>query len=151
MIAGMVVVQVGQDHCLNAFGRGAQPGDRLEAGAPFGPKALVWHYRAPEALFAPFISAAHRLADGNTFVTSGTGGELFEVTPAGEIVWSYRNPYGGDVRLADGTLPQPGAADNPYGVFRATFVPADDPALAGRELEPLDPQPVWYEWKPEEG
>jgi hypothetical protein len=123
---------------------------RIDAGAPFGPAELAWHYRAPEALYSAFISAAQRLANGNTFVTSGAGGELFEVTSAGEIVWSYRNPYSGDVRLADGTLPQPGAAENPYGVFRATFVPANDPALEGRALTPLDPQPVWYDWKPEE-
>jgi len=121
----------------------------LEDDAAYRPSELVWRYRAsePTEFFAPFISGARRLANGNTFVASGTGGDLFEVTRAGEIVWEYRNPYSGDVRLADGSPPQPGTEDNPFAVFRAALIEADDPALAGRALAPLEPQPEWYEWK----
>jgi hypothetical protein len=119
-------------------------------GGPFAPDALAWQYGAeePTRFFAPFISGAHRLANGNTLVAAGTGGEIFEVTRAGQRVWEYRNPFSGDVRNSDGSMPQPGLDENPFAVFRATRIPADDPALAGRRLAPLAPQPAWFEWKP---
>jgi hypothetical protein len=120
-------------------------------GGPFAPDTLAWQYRAkePTDFFAPFISGAHRLANGNSLICAGTGGELFEVTRAGAVVWEYRNPFSGEVRNADGTMPQPGLDDRPFAVFRATRIPVDDPALAGRTIAPLDPQPAWFEWKPQ--
>jgi len=120
-------------------------------GGPFGPLALAWQYRAPEPFFAPFISGAHRLANGNTLVCSGTGGLITEVTRAGEIVWEYRNPFSGAVRNADGSMPQPGLEENPFAVFRATRIAADHPALTGRTLAPLEPQPAPFAWKPKDG
>ena len=39
----------------------------------------------------------------------------------------------------------PGTEKVPYGVFRATKVPPDHPALRGRELRPLVPQPAPYQ------
>ena len=120
---------------------------RRAAGA-FGPAALAWQYRMPESFYAPFVSGAHRLPNGNTMICSGTGGQFFEVTRAGEVVWEYRNPFWGDVRNVDGSLPQPRIDERPFATFRATRIPADHPALAGRTLAPLDPQPAWFEWKP---
>jgi hypothetical protein len=119
-------------------------------GGSFGPDALAWQYRAkePTSFFAPFISGAQRLANGNTLVAAGTGGQIFEVTRAGDVVWEYRNPFSGTVRNADGSMPQPGLEENPFALFRAARIPADDPALAGRTLAPLDPQPAWFAWKP---
>ncbi len=115
----------------------------LAPGVAWGPSELVWSYAAPErgSFYAPFISGAQRLANGNTFVCSGPEGRLFEVTPAGQIVWEYANPFSGGVRNVDGSPPQPGLRKAPYAVFRATRIPADHPALAGRALRPLDPQP----------
>ena len=104
---------------------------------PFGPAEPIWSYVAPErtAFFSSFISGAHRLANGHTFITAGAPGRFFEVTPEGEIVWEYWSPYAG-------TLPGNQATNaNPYSVFRATKIAADHPALAGRDLTPLDPQP----------
>lgn len=129
---------------VDADGRYAAPAD----DHPFGPDGLAWQYRArpdPTSFFAPFISGSQRLANGNTMVCSGTGGRFFEVTREGEVVWEYRNPFSGDVRKADGSAPQPGLDENPYAVFRATRIPADHPALAGRKLRPLDPQPEWFD------
>ena len=106
---------------------------------PFGPEEPTWSYVAPTrtAFFSTFISGAHRLANGHTFITSGAQGRFFEVTPEGEIVWEYWTPYGG-------TLPGNQATNaNPYSVFRATKIAPDHPALAGRDLTPLDPQPPW--------
>ena len=118
-------------------------------GGAFGPAALTWQYRAPEptSFYAPFVSGAHRIANGNTLICAGTDGTIFEVTRAGEVVWEFRNPFSGDVRNADGSLPQPRADERPFATFRATRIPPDHAALAGRTLEPLDPQPEWHEWR----
>ena len=52
---------------------------------------LVWSYNGPN-FFATNISGAQRLPNGNTLVTEGPGGRLFEVTTEGEIVWEYVHP-----------------------------------------------------------
>ncbi len=108
----------------------------LEEG-PFGPQDAVWTYTGSEEapLHSTFISGAHRLANGHTLITSGDQGRFFEATPKGKIVWEYWNPYSGQVRMADGSM------RDTSGVFRATKIPPDHPALAGRVLHPLDPQP----------
>jgi len=119
---------------------------------PFGPSNLAWQFTAeePTDFFSPFISGAHRLENGNTMICSGTGGRLLEVTRAGEIVWEYRNPFSGEVRNDDGSMPQPGLESSPYAVFRATRLSVDHAALAGRVPQPLDPQPAWFENAPNE-
>jgi hypothetical protein len=63
-------------------------------GKAFGPDTPVWSYVAPRRIdfYAPFISGAQRLANGNTLICSGTNGTIFEVTPKNEIVWKYVNP-----------------------------------------------------------
>jgi hypothetical protein len=121
------------------------PGGRyaLEDGRPYGPAELAWTWELPPDRFSPFISGAERLANGNTLVCSGADGILLEVNAAGEIVWEYRNPYTGDVRLADGSFPNATIGSFPYAVFRATRIPPDHPGLTGRKLAPLDPQPPW--------
>jgi hypothetical protein len=111
----------------------------LEDGVPFGPGEPVWTFS--DGFFSPFISGAQRLANGNTLVNFGPQGRIVEATPEGDIVWEYWSPYSGEVRLPDGSHPQPGAPFM-YAAFRATFVPVDHPALRGRTLEPLDPQPA---------
>ena len=40
-----------------------------------------------------FISNADRMANGNTLVTEGAFGRIFEVAPNGEIVWEFVSPY----------------------------------------------------------
>lgn len=111
-------------------------------GEAFGPKAPLWTYQAPDraSFFSPFISGAHRLANGNTFICAGPQGRFLEVTPEREIVWEYKNPFHGDV---PGWNP-PGVEQVPYASFRAIKIPPDHPALAGRKLVPLDPQPKAY-------
>ena len=119
------------------------PWDPIEDGKPWGPVELAWSWELPPDRFSPFISGAERLANGNTLVCAGADGILLEVSAAGEIVWEYRNPYTGDVRLADGSFPNATIGSFPYAVFRATRISPDHPGLAGRKLEPLDPQPPW--------
>ena len=57
----------------------------------YGPSSLEWTYLADPTtdFFADHISGSQRLANGNTLITYGTGGRLFEVTSSGEVVWEY--------------------------------------------------------------
>jgi len=43
--------------------------------------------------FSPNISGAQRLWSGNTLICEGLTGRIFEVTPAGDIVWEYISPH----------------------------------------------------------
>ena len=64
---------------------------------------IVWQYTPHEAgfvvpldanrFYSPFISSAQRLPNGNTLITEGSDGRLFEVTKDHEIVWEFINPY----------------------------------------------------------
>ena len=57
----------------------------------------VWEYSIaglPGFLFySTFVSSAQRLLNGNTLITEGVVGRVFEVTPGNEIVWEYMNPH----------------------------------------------------------
>jgi hypothetical protein len=44
--------------------------------------------------FSWFISSVQRLPNGNTLITEGHSGRIFEVTRQGEIVWEYFQPFG---------------------------------------------------------
>ena len=84
--------------------------------------AIVWEYRDTPALnfFSPNISGERRLPNGNTLVTEGRFGRVFQVTPDKQVVWEYVNPH----FLTTGD----GAVSN--AVFRATHYMASDlPAL----------------------
>lgn len=54
---------------------------------------VVWSYTAPN-FFSTNISGAQRLLNGNTLVTEGAPGRVFEVTPEKAIVWEYMNGPG---------------------------------------------------------
>ena len=55
----------------------------------------VWEYRDSPAynFFSPYISGARRLGNGNTLITEGMFGRMFQVTQEGEVVWEYINPH----------------------------------------------------------
>ena len=60
---------------------------------------VLWAYRGSPG--KPFLSETcglvQRLPDGHTLVTETDSGRAFEVTPEGEIVWEFYNPFrGGD-------------------------------------------------------
>jgi len=59
----------------------------------YGPAAPVWTFAEP-GFFSAFVSGAQRLRNGNTLICSGAQSRLFEVTPAGQTVWSYTYPTG---------------------------------------------------------
>jgi hypothetical protein len=105
----------------------------LESGRPFGPTEAVWTYAADDFV-AQYISGASRLPDGKTLISSGPQGRVFEVTPEGRIVWEYWSPH-------TGSLGGPQGKANPYALFRAIRILSNHPALKGRTLQPIDPQP----------
>ena len=117
-------------------------------GKPFGPEKPAWEYIAPDTLsfFSSFISGAQRMGNGNTFINEGARGRFFEVTPDGNIVWEYLNPYHGEIRKPNGDPNNPMFMT--FSAFRANFIPADHPAFVGKELEPIDPQPKKFELPP---
>lgn len=67
--------------------------------------AIIWQYTPKEAgflepmdsnrFYSPFISSAQRLPNGNTLITEGSDGRIFEVTRDHMIVWEYISPYWG--------------------------------------------------------
>lgn len=64
---------------------------------------IVWQYSPDEAgyvepldsykFYSPLLGAAQRLPNGNTLITEGADGRVFEVTPEYETVWEYVHPY----------------------------------------------------------
>jgi Arylsulfotransferase (ASST) len=134
---------------------------------PFGPAEPLWSYSAPtkKDFFSWFISGAQRLPNGNTLINAGAYGLVFEVTPKGETVWQFANPFKpaagappnanaapkrpdtaaqktkpADTKKAQPTPgPPPGrGAPRRQGnmLFRATRYALDHPAFAGKTLKP---------------
>ena len=52
---------------------------------------VVWSYKAFH-FYSMNISGAQRLPNGNTLITEGASGRIFEVTPGNKIVWEFMNP-----------------------------------------------------------
>ena len=52
--------------------------------------------------YSPFVSSAQRLPNGNTLITEGSDGRIFEVTRNHELVWEYISPYRGSRGLTRG-------------------------------------------------
>jgi hypothetical protein len=98
-----------------------------EPGQPFGPRAPRWVYKDEARFYSAFISGAQRLPNGNTLICEGAKGRVFEVDAAGQIVWDYWSPHGGDLEPSE----QGGKAP-PRALFRAERIAATDPRLAGR-------------------
>jgi hypothetical protein len=80
---------------------------------------IVWLYERPNTTpspgenFAPFdatfLANAQRLENGNTLISEGFSGRVFEVTPSGELVFEFINPFIGPFG---------------HGIYRAYRVPA---------------------------
>lgn len=103
---------------------------------------VVWIHNSMsnQNFFSHIGSGAQRLPNGNTLITSGTEGHLFEVTSQGELVWEYINPItispSKDSYLVLDVLPDRVPTSN--GIYKARRYGPDHPALAGRDLTPGD-------------
>jgi hypothetical protein len=98
-----------------------------DAARPFGPAAPAWSYSEPERFFSAFISGAQRLSNGNTLICEGAKGRVFEITPAGEVVWDFWSPLGGELEPS-----KQGGKAPPKALFRAMRIAKNHPGLAGR-------------------
>jgi hypothetical protein len=85
-------------------------------GKAFGPDKAIWSYTAAKKteFFAPMMSGAERLPNGNTLVCTGFAGTIFEVTPKKEIVWEYINPARGTQAMRGFGPPPGGGGPNPF-------------------------------------
>lgn len=88
---------------------------------PYLPYSSSWNYNAgnPNDYYAPFVSSAQQLPNGNVLICNGPAGSFFEVNTSGETVWKYNNPVN-DI----GVSPQ-GEYPLQTQVFRCTFYPFD--------------------------
>jgi hypothetical protein len=87
---------------------------------------VVWEYRdrPPLNFYSAFIGGARRLPNGNTLITEGFFGRMFQVTPQGDVVWEYINPH----FTGDPAAKGPPVLSN--WVFRAShYMPDDIPGL----------------------
>lgn len=55
---------------------------------------IVWEYFAPEdtIFYSSLVSGAERFENGNTLITEGLSGNIFEVDTDGNLVWAYNLP-----------------------------------------------------------
>ena len=111
---------------------------RLNSDSAYAPAEPVWVYTAatPSDFYAPYISGAQRLPNGNTLICDGVHGTFFEVTPAGKTVWKYVNPMTGNGPLRQGeSVP----LERSNEVYRAYRYAPDYPGLQGLDLTPGEP------------
>jgi Arylsulfotransferase (ASST) len=107
-------------------------------------KHIVWQYtaedsgRPPWTFFSSFVSNAQRLPNGNTLITEGMHGRIFQVTPSGQVVWEYLTPYE-DYAVAgepEVKVPTVEGVDRPTltrMIYRSQAVPFEWVPVNGRE------------------
>ena len=105
------------------------------AEGQFLPDDLFWTYDKFNGgidFFSGRVSSADRLPNGNTLITVGQSGNIFEVDEQKEIVWNYQNP------VSSQPLPQGGSA-NGTALFRSYKYGEDYPAFIDKEIIPGEP------------
>ena len=102
------------------------------------PNTTSWSWNQGEDMYAGFVSGAERLANGNTLITHGTHGTLYEVTLEGEIVWTYISPVTKDGIIEQGEpLPDGNQVNSKANtIFKVRKYTADHPGFTGRTLTP---------------
>lgn len=97
-------------------------------------RQIVWQYTAedsglpPWTFFSSFVSNAQRLPNGNTLITEGMQGRIFQVTPGGDVVWEYHSPYtghgvAGEPEVSEPRVPGVDRLTQTRLVYRAQAVP----------------------------
>lgn len=103
------------------------PGSRVIEVDPHT-DSVCWTYETKPgwAFYSSFISGAQRLDNGNTLICEGMQGRLFEVTPAGDLVWEFVSPFFGyEARWGNVNL-----------VFRAYRYSPDFSGFQGKTFQP---------------
>ena len=93
---------------------------------------IVWHYEAPGEFFSKTRGSNQRLSNGNTLITESDPGYVFEVTPAGEIIWEFACPEinADSVRSAIWRMTRLKHSELPF-LNRSQEILAPDPADEG--------------------
>lgn len=103
----------------------------------FGPQQTSWSYEMP--IFVDFVSGANRLANGNTFITSGPDAHLYEIDAQDSLVWEYISPVQQNGSVSQGSIPTSNT------VFRTYRYGENHPAFATntiRNYGPLELNPL---------
>jgi outer membrane protein assembly factor BamB len=81
---------------------------------------VVWSYQDENvtAFYTPFMGSAQRLWNGNTHITESATGRLFEVTPAGEVVWEFILPWFAEYPDTAARKTGPGRLNSVFQTFR---------------------------------
>ena len=124
---------------------------QMDAEHRFLPNTPSWSWDNGAEMYAPFVSGAQRLANGNTLVTYGTNGTLYEVTLNGEIAWTYISPVSNQGIIEQGEAMPDG---NVFGskantIFKVRKYTADHPGFIGRDLTPGSYIEPWTDLCPE--
>ncbi len=148
----------GKERSYSSADEIAPPADgyryRRDEDAAYPPDALAWTYAAD--FYAPFVSGAQRLPNGNTLIVDGPAGTIFQVTPDGKTTWKYIVPWHYHISLwQNAAPPRPtfGTPDNQpsdaikNAVYRAYWYPPNHPGLQALDLTPgarieNDPDPL---------
>lgn len=102
------------------------------ASTSFDPDTAEWEYEMP--VYVDFVSGAVRLENGNTFITSGPDGHLYELDARDSIVWEYISPL-----QTGNTIASQGNVVSGNTMFRAYKYSDFSPAFQNRTITPLGP------------
>ena len=135
---------------------------RRDDNAAYPPDRPEWTYAAesPADFYANRMSGAHRLSNGNTLITNGPAGTIFQATPDGKVVWKYIIPPNYRILLwqdegtpdwlaygkSEANLPPPVGGNT---VYRAYWYPPDYAGLQNLDLIPgayLEDTPELLDW-----
>ena len=124
---------------------------RRPDAAAYPPANPAWTYAAqtPADFYADFVSGAQRLPNGNTLITDGTAGTIFQATPDGKIAWKYKVPWHYHISLWQQTESAPARLTHgtpnkltpviKNRIYRAYWHPPDHPGLQTLNLAPAGP------------
>ncbi len=122
----------------------------LQENGTWGPNAANWSWGINQDMYAPAISGAERLPSGNTLITYGTKGTLYEVNLNGEIVWEYINPVTNQGTLAQGDIIPEGnnIGTTANAIFKVRRYAPDYTAFSDKDMTPGDYLETWVDLCP---
>ena len=104
----------------------------LQAGTPYMEATTVWTHQLPAS--SHVMSNAQRLPNGNTLITDGSAGKIYEVTQDNQVVWYYVSPlvHGHGVLTGRETPAIPAAV----WIYRTYKYATDHPGIQALSLKP---------------
>ena len=101
----------------------------------YGPVAPIWTYTAenPPDFYAENLSGAQRQPNGNTIISNGRTGTIFEITPEDSLVWLYVNPVTSFGPINQGDPPSSNL------IFWGIRYAPEYSGFDGRDMTPGDP------------